>query len=213
MKNLKIKIAVVLFALVGLMSSCSKEDTPPQENLKSEQLKNDETSKVASQYTVGEYVFNRSNAVGGLGHVGVGFWIFETKPNGNIEQSWYIGGLENEGGSAIVAPGGQNGGWFRKVGSDRAMIRIMKEVYGYDFSVYRQVSPNLNRINNARSILSDLPRRGYTLFGNNCMNATFDVLNAFGGGLSWPSIPSNYGPNAWFRKLKTSDGWDQVRRL
>ena len=224
MKNLSLKVLAVLsvFTLLLSISSCSNDEEPiPTANtvqnlqeVKGNDLPVENAARLldAGTYSIKRYVFSRSGAAGGLGHVGVGVEIRTTNPT---TVRFYNGAVENSTGSFGVSPGGDNGGWYRINTSYSAMLLNFTS-RGYDYIKFTSSFHNVTKqraLNTVNEVMY-LPYRGYLLAGNNCMNATFDVLNQ-GGGLFIPGPTSTgfvYAPNVWFNSL-ISPSWSGQSRI
>ena len=219
MKNLFLKVLAVLsvFTLLLSISSCSNDEEPiPTANtvqnlqeVKVNDLPGENAARLldAGTYSIKRYVFSRSGAAGGLGHVGVGVEIRTTNPT---TVRYYNGAVENSTGSFAVLPGGNNGGWYGINTSYSGMLLNFTS-RGYNFIKFTQSFHNVTKqraLNTVNEVMY-LPNRGYLLGGNNCMNATYDVLNQ-GGGLFIPAPTASvalYAPNVWFNSLTTGLGW------
>ena len=210
MKNLFTKLSVCLLMASSLfLTSCS---TNSDEILTASEKNNTlevSSGKLATTYTIKRYVFNRESAVGGLGHVGVGFEVRTTNPTSVI---YYYGGVENSKGSPAVGLGGANGGWWGTTASGSIMFSVMKNTYGYSRYKFEKAFMNISttRVTNSINEIKYFPNRGYLLLGNNCMNASYDVLNQ-GGGLILPNptIATSlaYIPNNWYNLFVSFNGW------
>ncbi len=207
MKKFTNNVAIVLFS-VFLMMSCSapeveqtQEQTVTESTLSSSAINTNLPAPVTITYKVKQYIFQRPAAAFGLGHVGVGFEV-RTYTNGvqsNI--TYYYGGVENAGGSAIVLPGGNNGGWSGYTSTGASMFSIMKNTYGYKNYKYKTAFTALSATqrNNGYAKLANFPNRGYVLATNNCMNACWDVLWEIGTqNVAW--VENNYFPNDWYNR-------------
>lgn len=219
MKNLSLKVLAVLsvFTLSLSISSCSNDEEPiptvnTVENL--QEVKVDDVPVEyaarlldAGTYSIKRYVFSRSSGAGGLGHVGVGVEIRTTNPT---TVRYYNGAVENTTGSPATLPGGNNGGWYR-INTDYNGMLLNFTSRGYNFLKFEKSFKNVTKqraLNTVNEVMY-LPNRGYLLAGNNCMNATYDVLNQ-GGGLFIPAPAVTavlYAPNVWFNSLTTGLGW------
>ncbi len=227
MKNLSLKVLAVLsvFTLSLSIGSCSNDEAPiPNQNtvvnlqeakVENSQEFNPESLPIeysarlldAGTYSIKRYVFSRSNGAGGLGHVGVGVEIRTTNPT---TVRFYNGAVENSTGSFGVLPGGNNGGWYIINTSYSAMLNnFTSRGYNYIKSTKSFTNVTKQRALNTVNEVMYLPNRGYLLAGNNCMNATYDVLNQ-GGGLFIPlpnAAAAFYAPNVWFNSLTIGLGW------
>jgi hypothetical protein len=161
----------------------------------------------AGTYSIKRYVFSRSNGANGLGHVGVGVEIRTTNPT---TVRYYNGAVENFNATFQILPGDDNSGWFR-INTDYNSMLLNFTSRNYNYLKFEKSFKNVTKqkaLNTVNEVLR-LPNRGFSLVGNNCMNATYDVLNQ-GGGLFLP-LPSIsvalYAPNAWFGTLVSLNGW------
>ena len=206
---------MLLLALVGFMSSCSQNEevTPQAAGGRNENggLK----TTLANTYQVKRYIFQRPNGANGLGHVGVGFEVRIFNNGTLVSTTYYYGGVENSSASLNVPRNGNNGGWYRTSTSGATMLNTMKNApynyVNYKFTASFSSSTSSN-IGNGINKISDFPYRGYFLAGNNCMNATYDVLtsmNLTGASVAWPS--TNYAPNGWYNN--TTNGWSASTAL
>jgi hypothetical protein len=204
-----IKLLAIAFALC-LNFSCSTEEVQ-NETSDTKSVNENEISAQrlldAGSYSIKRYVFSRSTGAGGLGHVGVGVEIRTTNPT---TVRYYCGAVENESASFIVLPGGNNGGWYQIKTSYEGMFNEFKN-RRYNYLKFTKSFQNVTKqraLNTVNEVMY-LPGRGYSLAGNNCMNATYDVLNQ-GGGLFIPAPTATaalYAPNVWFNSLATTIGW------
>jgi hypothetical protein len=219
MKKLSLKVlaALSVFTLLLSISSCSNDEEPiptinAVENLQEivvADSPDENTARLldAGTYSIKRYVFSRSSGAGGLGHVGVGVEIRTTNPT---TVRYYNGAVENERSSFLVLPGGNNGGWYRINTDYNGMLNNFTS-RGYNFIKFTKSFTNVTKqraLNTVNEVMY-LPGRGYLLAGNNCMNATYDVLNQ-GGGLFIPAPTASaalYAPNVWFNSLVTGIGW------
>ena len=215
MKKITLNFVMLLLALVGFMSSCSQNEevTPQAAGGRNENDGAQQNSTIT--YTVKRYIFQRPNGANGLGHVGVGFEVRAFFGVTLLNTTYYYGGVENSSASLIVPRNGKNDGWYREATSGAAMLNTMKNApyyyVNYKFTANFE-SASSTSINNGIAKIKDFPARGYFLAGNNCMNATYDVLtsmNLSGASVAWPS--TNYFPNGWYNA--TTTGWSTSRAL
>ncbi len=209
MKNLFTKLNVFLLLGTSLfLTNCSTNSeevvTAPQKAVAIEAP----TAKLATTYSIKRYVFNRSAGANGLGHVGVGLEVRTTNPTAVY---FYGGGVENEKSSFVILPGGNNYGWAYSFSSNAALLSYCKNTKGYNGYKFETSFKTItyNRYVNIINELNYLPGRGYSLLGNNCMNAVYDVLNQ-GGGLFIPAPTASvllYAPNTWYFSLTPAIGW------
>jgi len=114
-------------------------------------------------------VFNRPSGAFGLGHVGWGVY----DPDSG---QWTYGSGENQSGQANVPAGGDNGAWSQT--GDFGDMTSAMNARGYSGAVSIPVTdPNLAAaLGNAAA----QPGEGYNLFGNNCADAVYNLLNDYG---------------------------------
>ena len=117
----------------------------------------------------------RTNAVqlplglGPAGHVGVGFQ--------NDDLTWTIGAVENTGGSPMVAPFFDNGGW---VENGKTLPEVAVKLHSLGYDMIKLIIVNYPNSNKAQNTIKRFPTRGYNVVDNNCLSATIDVLYAYG---------------------------------
>jgi hypothetical protein len=223
MKKFSHKIALLLLSIF-LTFSCS---TPEIENIQNQntQLKSETKLNSRSQsvnqiapvtitYTVKQYIFQRPDGASGLGHVGVGYEVRTFSSGVQVSVTYYYGSVENSGGAMVVIPFYQNnGGWMSTCATGATMLNTMKSAaYGYKNYKYRTSFSALSSTQraNAYSKISFFPNRGYSLAGNNCMNAAWDVLWELGTpNVAW--VQTNYFPNGWYNNCTV--GWSASTAL
>jgi hypothetical protein len=171
-------------------------------------------AKATTAYTLKRYVFNRANGANGLGHLAVGVEIRTTNPAGVF---YYYGGVENTQGSPGVPAGGNNGGWYQINSTGANMFAVMKSSkYGYNRYRFERAfkTVSLDQVNNTINKIKGFPTRGYFLSGNNCMDATYQVLMQGGGGVfvAFPPVanPISFAPNGWYFGLPNTNWSDSV---
>jgi len=147
------------------------------------------------------FIAVKSSAVGGLGHVGVGFQ--------NSDGTFTCGAIENTGGSPLVIRFLDNGGW---VESDKTMpeVAVLFNALGYDGIKVIQVN-NVD-IEKAIKIINNFPKRGYAIGANDCLSATEDVLKAYGVD-SLPLRIAHIAPKNFYENVK-GEGytWDDSKK-
>ena len=212
-------VSVIAFSLTSI--SCSNESledsTATGTNANSltleeaEKLQNP-SLKDGDVYTIKKYIFSRSKGAGRLGHVGVAFELRATIGGVNYI-SFYEGGIEGTNGwfgipNAFTPLGGNNGGWSNQVSTRDQMINEFKarRYNRYKFGV-AFVSTTAATSNYAKGLLAFFPSRGYNVAGNNCMNASYDVIASFSENNGNPSVPNQYLPNSWYDGLTVASGW------
>lgn len=116
-------------------------------------------------------------------HIGFGFQV--------APKVYVFGSVENRAGCAIVLPGGDNGFWMT-VGSKQEMLATFKNpsssgfhgttwpgnVANYD--QYKMTRVKTLDVSAAVKIAENLYHNGYEIGGNNCLNAVYNVLKAYG---------------------------------
>ncbi len=210
MKNVFKTLKIALFITSSIFfTNCSQDNVqevttfPEKETFVEFQA----NAKASTTYTLKRYVFNRVNGANGLGHVAVGVEIRTTNPTGLF---YYYGGVENTQGSPTVPVGGNNGGWYQINSTGANMFAVMKSSrYGYNrYKFENTFKPvTLDQVNNTINRIKGFPTRGYNVFGNNCMDASYETLMQGGGGVTIASPPSrilNYAPNSWYYLLPAS---------
>lgn len=208
LKNLK-TFALVTTSVIFL--SCSNEaaqKTNQQElvtaadasTVKPEDGNGENSRAAETTWKIKRYIFNRSNGAAGAGHVGVGFELRSTNPTAVY---FYAGGVELWQAAYYVAPGGNNTGWAKYFPSNAAMLNFMKNGgYAYNRYCFEKSFKDINKaqVDATYNKLVAFPGRGYQLNGNNCMNATYDVLVS----ATFANVPNpsnnifNYLPNSWY---------------
>lgn len=225
MKKIRLKFTMALILLLSIAfstQSCSNDDSTNLNSTEIQVKRNEATSKATGfySYTVKRYVFLRTSGapspIGPLGHVGVAFEVRTFDGTDLIAIQYYVGSVENTQASPIVFPGGNNGGWWSTTTSGAQLFSIMRN-RGYDKYKFQQAPSFVNNqtITLGYNKLINFPNRGYNLSGNNCMNATYDVLVNLGStvNVSWPSVPSNYFPTNWYNSLSVPNGWSNSNSL
>lgn len=220
-----ISLSVIAFSLATI--SCSNESIDNSKTnaansapltLEDAVKQQDPASRAANTWFIKKYIFNRTNGAGGLGHVGVAFELRATI-NGTTYTSFYQGGVEGTNGwfgipNAYTPIGGNNGGWWNQVTTQAQMINEFRarRYNRYKFGVVFIMSSQYES-DNTKNILARFPNRGYAVPSNNCMNASYDVINSFSGFNGSPSVPTQYLPNRWYDSLPVgssvagSGGW------
>ena len=139
-----------------------------------------------------------------FGHVGWGFEI----PAKTGASTFYCGSTENIAGSAQIYAPGDNGWWARLHTSEAAMFNEMRHSHLGSNNAYDEVviiPMATSHSANAKATADQTRLEGYTLIGNNCMDHTGKVLEAYGvgwqpnGPMPWKQTHS--APAAWFQEL------------
>jgi hypothetical protein len=134
-----------------------------------------------------------------LGHVG---WGFEVKPG-----IFNIGAVENAKGGAINVPPHEKDQWslntqnpYRPFGVGPTNSSNGKRFPGYDmFKIIEVNSPNPNA---AIQMVQQIAQEPYQVIGNNCMDAVYRILKAYGVSLSKPS--DDIYPMNWFKNINAT---------
>jgi tetratricopeptide (TPR) repeat protein len=143
----------------------------------------------------------RTTAVGELGHVGVGFQ--------NDNGTWTIGAIENSGGSPVVLPFFDNGGW---VESYRALLEVAVKFHSLGYDGIKLIQLSGYDASLANSTINGFPTRGYNIINNNCLSATIDVLNAYGV-KNLPSQIEHAAPNDYYANVQGEEFlWDSIKK-
>ncbi len=208
-------LSIITFSLTN--TSCTNESTentasPKALTLEEAEQQQGPATEAVNTYTIKKYIFNRSNGANGLGHVGVAFELKATI-NGVNYTSFYEGGVEGTNGwfgipNAFTSPGSNNGGWWNQMSTQAQMINEFR-ARGYNRYKFGAafISTTKAISDNSKAILAAFPNRGYNVAGNNCMNASYDVIASFSGSNGNPSVPTQYFPNNWYNGLSVSGGW------
>ena len=102
--------------------------------------------------------------------------------------------LKNTGGAPIVLPGQDIGYWDRRVDHEAQMFELFKQ-RGYH--AYKKAKVASTNAGAALAKAHEHAQSGYAAIGNNCLDHTFRVLEAYGvKDLPWPL--SHGSPNEWF---------------
>ena len=218
-------LCLMLFtvALIFTSVSCSNDDSI---QTKSESSNDDLSSlkgygpNLPDLYEVKKYVFNRKNGANNLGHVGVAFEL-RARISGVTYTSFYDGAVEGTNGwfnipNAYIPAGVNNGGWnFQRSTSAQMFADFKSRQYDrYKFSQNFLIVP-IARSNAGNVIIAGFPGRGYNVYGNNCMDAVYQLLNnfSFPGDSGNPTVPSQYFPNNYYDSLSVNGGWSTSRVL
>ncbi|MFF5173658.1 RICIN domain-containing protein [Micromonospora sp. NPDC000089] len=145
------------------------------------------------------------------GHIGWGYLVGGTS-------TWVFGSTENPNGNTTIDAGLFNGAWSAN-GSYQQMMAAFtfqahfpgttkQPVPGHPYTTYRCRSTANSSVGAANTAVADTKSSGYAGVGNNCLDATYRVLSAYGvPGLPW--VQTNPYPNNWFNALGSewSTGW------
>jgi len=139
------------------------------------------------------YIFRRKlgcplpNFEGTTGHVG---WAFELTQGAGI----CCGATENPKAHPWAPVGGDNGAWQKVVADIAELETVMRKLHYDDYKI---VPVTVCDIEQALTVVANNARVGYSAFGNNCLDHTYQVLLHYCA-LTLP-IPTFYPlPNAWF---------------
>jgi hypothetical protein len=128
-----------------------------------------------------------------FGHVGWGFQISNNR--------YMVGAVENYGGKP-VAPASESGFWAAETAYPLNKHALGPRDLGSRYDIYKELpvsSPNLHA---ALEMQEWVSRQPYKVLGQNCMDATAQILQAYGvKGLPDTSSMENYFPINWFRHL------------
>ena len=138
------------------------------------------------------WAFIRFNGAHDLGHVGYGFAIGPGQ--------YTFGSVENPSGSPVVQPGANNGAWVSS-GSEQDMRAAMRS-NAYDAYLCWDI-PSTNP-GAATQAAHATVGEGYSVIGDNCEDAVYHVLTAYGAQLPSPSAIGNASPNAWWAALENA---------
>ncbi|MET8151700.1 hypothetical protein ACIBSW_29660 [Actinoplanes sp. NPDC049668] len=142
----------------------------------------------------GAYVFVRPGGANGLGHIG---WGYRTTCTG----SYSYGSVENPTGKPHIDRGADNGFW-RQGGTESQMLSAMR---GRGYQAYKQTVSSRARFDPspANGVAAAAAGRGYDVIGNNCADAVWDVLHAYGVP-DLPYLQLHPAPNNWYGSLGTT---------
>lgn len=131
-------------------------------------------------------VFVRRTGADGAGHVG---WAFDCG-----DGTFNVGSIENPHHTLRTLPD-QMGFWVVK---ERDPIEPMRQ---RAYTHFKLIEVGDSHPTFARQVVAWLGARPYDLFGHNCMNATYDVLRAFGAA-PLPAPARHWEPNHWFNHIR-----------
>ncbi|WP_155128674.1 hypothetical protein [[Actinomadura] parvosata] len=149
--------------------------------------------------------------LGNVGHIGWGFLVAGS-------DQWIYGSTENPNGDYQIYAPGFNGAWSAQ-GNYASMLNdfVTQRHFpatakqpgpAHPYTSYKCVKTDGSSVGAAKTAASGNLTAGYTGIGNNCLDATIRVLNAYGV----PGLPSASFypyPNNWFNALGT--GWTAGR--
>ena len=155
-----------------------------------------------------------------FGHIGWGFLVAGSS-------SWIYGATENPNGTYQINAPGFNGAW-KAQGTWTDMINDFTRQYDYPshskvsgsnspypahpYTEYKCELTSGSAVGAAITAATNNISAGYTGLGNNCLDATYRVLNAYGApNLPWPSThPRPY--QDWYSSLDSST-WNITGKL
>jgi hypothetical protein len=155
-----------------------------------------------------------------FGHIGWGFLVAGSS-------SWVYGATENPNGTYQIDAPGFNGAW-KAQGTWTDMINDFTHQYDYPshskdsasnapypahpYTEYKCELTSGSSVGAAITAATNNIGAGYTGLGNNCLDATYRVLNAYGApNLPWPSThPRPY--QDWYSSLDSST-WNITGKL
>jgi hypothetical protein len=145
--------------------------------------------------------------LGNVGHIGWGFLVAGS-------DQWIYGSTENPNGDYQIYAPAFNGAWSAQGDRARMIDDFVTQRHfpattrtprpQHPYTTYKCVKTNTSSVGAAKTAASGNVTAGYTGVGNNCLDATIRVLNAYGV----PGLPSATFypyPNNWFNTLGT--GW------
>ena len=225
MKKLSFNLLLLLSLAAGI-SSCQKTEVDPK--APGSVTGSQDASGYQKDIARKAYLFLRTPGPFGAGHTGVGFIIekelYNAHYNKTMYRYWaYCGGVENPNAIPLIAPGQTgNGGWSARTmhhSASEAAAWMKKRMKIEGYTQYKceflKGAPNglvpLAEGNTVEhnafwGIMNQFPTRGYALNGNNCMNASFEVLQALGA--SSVALPgANWTPNWQFNNTGKDGSW------
>lgn len=154
-----------------------------------------------------------------VGHVGWGWKI----PGSNPEE-WVYGStdsvpmdklglklpLKPPFNSPVVGAGEKrgNGSWDEQ-GSFEEMLEKFSRLEYNEIKCRLAINTQVSE-QNARRAIEEVETAGYSVVGNNCMNHTVKILEAYGGGnMPNPDIIINWNPTFFFNNLT----WEPIKRI
>lgn len=132
-----------------------------------------------------------------FGHVGWGFQISDTR--------FMVGAVENYGGKP-VAPAKENGFWAEETAYPLDRHALGTQGLGSRYDIYRELPVSAPNVAAALERQRWVAAQPYRVLGQNCMDATAQILAAYGvQGLPDTSAMENYFPINWFRHLGSAN--------
>jgi len=129
-------------------------------------------------------VYVRHSGAHGAGHVGWGYAV----PSGN----WAVGAVEKGG---IITPPVNDGFWREEIIDPNPRMRDLV------YNAYKEFEVTAPNPTAARQQEDAIDKRSFSIARHNCMNDTYDVLNAYGALLPDPDRIWAWRPNDWFREV------------
>lgn len=140
------------------------------------------------------------------GHIGWGYLVGGTS-------TWVFGSTENPNGDYQIDAPNFNGAWSIS-GSWQQMVdtftfqtrfpgTFKQPDAAHPYSQYKCRTTPTSSVGAANSAATANATAGYTGIGNNCLDATYRILNAYGvPNLPWPS--THWYPNNWYNALDST---------
>jgi hypothetical protein len=223
MKKLALNFLLLLSVAAGL-SSCQKTEADPKAPASVTAAQDAIVTTLVARKS---YLFLRTPGPFGFGHTGVGFIIERKKRDTTTGYTTsqfvaYIGAVENPDGTRVIKPGQVNGGWhlkevdfyspyyaaqwMKQVMKQKGYTEYKNEYFKGNVDGLVPLAENSNVEAEAAGIIQNFRSRGFNAFGNNCMNASFDVLQALGA--SDVALPgANWTPKWQFKNTGNDGSW------
>lgn len=143
------------------------------------------------------YVFLRKDGAplppGCAGHVGWGFSFLRTPTDPDA----FCGATENFSGSPLVLPGGDIGYWDMQVNREVDMFFQFKQ---RNYHAVKRAKVAVANPHQAMHMARQQAAGGYVAIGNNCLDHTLRILQAYGvKDLPWAQ--THPSPNDWFAQF------------
>ncbi|KOU59962.1 hypothetical protein ADK57_31630 [Streptomyces sp. MMG1533] len=159
-------------------------------------------------------VFVKPDGAQRFGHVGWGFRITGT-------DRWVYGAVENPSGELYTPPGGDIGAWHAEGRYARMLGEMSRDAHypgrsEHPYSRYRCTPSSTGDVPAARAMIRTVAERGFLvgvdprtgkLTSRDCLDATSDVLKAYGTRRFVPA-PKLSVPNVW---VESPAGWSDKR--
>ncbi|WP_424534327.1 hypothetical protein ACOZ38_29005 [Sphaerisporangium viridialbum] len=140
---------------------------------------------------------------GTAGHIGWGYLVGGTS-------TWVYGSTENPDGATQIDAPGFNGAWSANESFARMLDDFRRQPHfpstvkqprpAHPYTGYKCRPTDTSAVGAANIAASDNIAAGYTFVGNNCLDAAYRVLRAYGA----PDLPSpslHWYPNDWYTAL------------